>query len=147
MTSDASADNSDPSLESFLAASAADISGVAPPSMIYSVSGTRRSAALSGKLGEGEEYMEWSRRRMMECLDLIFAHGVRHIIMPVITPSQFREATPSYREHLWAWLDHGLSGPQALADYAARGWRVRLPFHDDLPRLSQAGARLARETA
>lgn len=147
MTSDDSADNPDQSLEAFLAASPADVAAVAPPSMIYSVSGTRRGAALAGKMKQGLEYMEWSRQRMMECLDLIFAHGVRHIIMPVITPSQFREATPSYREHLWAWLDHGLAGPQAVSDYAARDWRVRLPFYQALPRLSQAGERLAQETA
>lgn len=147
MTSEALADNPDLSLEAFLSAPLADVAAVAPASMIYSVSGTRRGAALAGEQGQGREYMEWSRQRMMECLDLIFAHGVQHVIMPVITPSQFKEATPSYREHLWAWLDHGLSGPQALADYAARGWRVRLPFYDALTRLRQAGARLARETA
>lgn len=147
MTSDASADNPDQSLEAFLAAPPADVAAVAPPTMIYSVSGTRRGAALAGKMNRGLEYMEWSRQRMMECLDLIFAHGVRHIIMPVITPSQFREATPSYREHLWAWLDHGLAGPQAVSDYAARDWRVRLPFYQALPRLSRAGERLAQETA
>jgi hypothetical protein len=115
--------------------------------MIYSVSGTRRSAALAGKYTRGEEYVRWSRERMMMCLDLIFSHGVEHIIMPVITPSQFNEATPSYREHLWQWLDGGLSGSEALAEYQARGWRVRIPFGDQLPRLQAASERVEAGTA
>lgn len=138
--------DSTPSLDKFLTAPSEDIADVAPASMIYSVSGTRRSAALAGKYTRGEEYVRWSRERMMVCLDLIFDHGVEHIIMPVITPSQFNEATPSYREHLWQWLDKGLSGSEALADYQERGWRVRIPFGDQLPRLQEASERVKRGT-
>lgn len=134
-------------LDAFLEASRADVARVAPRSMIYSVSGTRRSAALEGQLADGARYVQWSRERMMGCLELIFTHGVQHVIMPVITPSQFAEATPAYREHLWGWLDAGLAGEQALAEYARRGWRVRLPFYEALPPLRDAGARLARGTA
>lgn len=146
MTSRAAPDNSRPSLQAFLAAPAAEVAAVAPQSMIYSVSGTRRGAALAGKLDRGQEYVQWSRQRMLSCLDLIFGHGVRHVIMPVITPSQFMEATPAYREHLWDWLEDGLAGPQALAAYQARDWQVRIPLIQALPRLRQADARLAQQT-
>lgn len=124
-----------------------EVMAAAPASMVYSVSGTRRGAALAGKLGEGETYVQWSRGQMMACLDLIFGHGVQHVIMPVITPSQFSEATPAYREHLWTWLEDGMAGDVAIAGYVRRGWRVRLPFAQGLPRLAEAAGRLARETA
>lgn len=146
MTSRAAPDNSYLSLEAFLAAPLAEVSAAAPESMIYSVSGTRRGAALAGRPDRGQEYVQWSREQMMACLDLIFDHGVRHVIMPVITPSQFMEATPAYREHLWDWLDEGLAGADAVIDYQARGWQVRIPFADSLPRLRKAGSRLAQET-
>lgn len=131
----------------FLAASNEKVAKVAPQTMIYSVSGTRRGAALAGKDTQGEEYVRWSRERMMVCLDLIFGHGVQHVLMPVITPSQFNEATPQYREHLWQWLDEGLAGPEALAEYQERGWRVRIPFGQELPRLRRASSSVERTTA
>lgn len=133
-------------LEDFLHAPREEVARVAPVSMIYSVSGTRRGAALAGKLGDGGEYVRWSRAQMMDCLDIIFGSGVRHVIMPVLTPSQFMEATPAYREFLWEWLNEGLAGKEAMADYGRRGWQVRLPFAEALPRLQDAGRRLSRET-
>jgi hypothetical protein len=129
-------------LREFLDAPISDVVRVAPATMIYSVSGTRRRAALAGVPAQGYDYMEWSRQQMMACLDLIFHHGIKHILMPVITPSQFNEATPAYREHLWQWLDWGLAGPEALSDYKSRDWRVHLPFSKALPDLTAAGERL-----
>lgn len=136
-----------PSLKQFLSLPKEDVARVAPPSMIYSVSGTRRSAALAGKATPSDEYVRWSREQMLRCLDLIFDHGVQHIIMPVITPSQFNEATPTYREHLWRWLDEGLAGSDVMGDYQSRGWCVRIPFSEELERLHNAAQRLERETA
>jgi len=147
MTSDNSDNDFDLSLEAFLEAPVAEVASLAPASMIYSVSGTRRGAALAGKFNQGQEYVQWSRERMLVSLDLIFAHGVRHVIMPVITPSQFLEATPSYRENLWGWLENGLAGPEALAAYRRRGWRVRLPFAEQMPRLRETGAAIEQGTA
>jgi len=129
-------------LEAFLAAPVERVVKLAPATLIYSVSGTRRSAALAGVSASGHDYMHWSRQQMLACLDLIFRHGVQHILMPVITPSQFSEATPSYREHLWQWLDQGLAGSEALADYQRFGWRVHFPFGDKLTRLRQVSERL-----
>ena len=147
MTFGDSTENRDPSLREFLEAPLAEAATVAPTSMIYSVSGTRRSAALAGEQHQGKAYVQWSRERMMACLEVLFAHGVQHVIMPVITPSQFMEATPAYREHLWAWLEEGLAGPEALAEYARRGWRVRMPFWTALPQMHNAGERMEKETA
>ena len=131
----------------FLDAPDEAVAEVAPQTMIYSVSGTRRGAALAGKDTQGQEYVRWSRERMMVCLDLIFGHGVQHILMPVITPSQFNEATPQYREHLWRWLEEGLAGPEALSGYQERGWRVRIAFGQELLRLREASGSLERTTA
>ncbi|MGB0385194.1 MAG: hypothetical protein ACPGWR_10250 [Ardenticatenaceae bacterium] len=135
-----------PSLEEFLAAPVEEVAKIAPATMIYSPSGTRRAAVLTGVSGQGHDYASWSRKRMLECIDLIFRHGVRHIFMPPVAPSLFNEITSEYREHLWNWLDWGLAGAEALADYQRFGWRVRIPFGKNLPRLRAATARLEAAT-
>ena len=131
-----------PTFEEFLSLSNTEISAVAPKTIIYSVSGTRRSAELAGVSSGGDEYARWSREQMIRCLKLLVDHGIKHILMPVLTPSQFNEATPNYREHLWRWLDWGLAGDQALADYERLGWQVRIPFIEELPHLSHIQTRL-----
>jgi hypothetical protein len=51
-----------------------------------------------------------------------------------------------YRERVIAWADWGLAGPEALADYARFGWRVRLLGVDDLPQMRPAAERLITQT-
>ena len=62
---------------------------------------------------------------MIACFELFFRFGVRHIFNTLIRPNQFAEVG-RYRERLLDWLDWGVAGPEALADYARLGWRVRL---------------------
>lgn len=133
--------------QDFLAQPLKDLRTLAPVSVIYSVSGTRRSAALAGISPYGIDYIEWTYHQMMGCLKLLFKYGVNHIIKPVITPSQFKESTPEYRENLWKWLDYGLAGPQAIADYQQLKWRVRLPFGEQIPELIHVAQRLKESTS
>jgi hypothetical protein len=138
--------NSRPSLEEFLAAPLEGVAKVAPATMIYSASGTRRHAAFAGVPTQGDDYARWTREQMITSINLIFQHGVRHLFLIAVTPSQFNEMTDNYREHLWRWLDWGLAGPEALADYQRFGWRVRIVLNERLPRLHVAGARLEAMT-
>src|SRR5436309_1334957 len=114
-----------PSREEFRVAPLEEIARVAPATTIYVPAGTRRAAALAGVPAEGRAYARWSRERMIACLDLLFQHGVQHLFTLLITPSQMQEVGP-YREQMLAWTEWGIGGPEALADYARLGWRVRL---------------------
>jgi hypothetical protein len=136
-----------PQWEQFLAAPLAEIGEVAPETMIFAVGGTRRSAALAGISPESEEFARWSYRRMNDCFDLIFRHGVRHLFTFAIVASQLNEATTGYRERLLDYVAWGLAGPQAMADYHRLGWRVRLLGSEHLPALAPVAERLLAETA
>ena len=114
--------------------------------MIYTVSGTRRSAALAGLDPQSDAAIQWLRLGMLSCVELIFAHGVQHILMPLLTPSQFKETTVNYHEKLWKWVEDGLIGKQAVTDFQARGWQVRFLFADQSPRLQRMNASLAQAT-
>ena len=129
-----------PSLENFLTNQVSEIAKTAPTSMIYSVGGTRRRAALANI--PRESYADFTREQMVRTAHLIFQHGVQHLFMPVAMPEQFSEVTPNYREYLWHWTDQGTAGPEALADYERYKWRVRIVFNKYLPRLTSAETRL-----
>lgn len=117
--------NQAPSLTEFLAAPLAAIKPYAPISLMYAAAGTRRAAALAGLAPNNEEYVQWSRDRMMEVLQLMFAHHVQHIFTDPVTPGQFTEVD-AYRQHLVRWIAWGVAGDEALAEYDRLGWRVRL---------------------
>jgi hypothetical protein len=136
-----------PDLEQFLAAPLADITSLAPATMIFAVGGTRRSAALAGVSLESDDYVHWSYQRMISCFHLIFRHGVRNLFTFALISSQFNEVTVGYRERLLEWVAWGLAGPQALADYQRLGWRVRLLGSEHLPLLQPVAARLLTETS
>ena len=89
----------------------------------------------------------WTRQQMIACLDLIFTHGVRHIFTPVMTEYNFDETTAGYREQLVAWIDWGIAGPDALADYHRRGWQARLIGAEFIPELAATAQRLQEQTA
>ena len=135
-----------PSFKDYLAATRAEAARLAPVTMIYTVSGTRRSAALAGLDPQSDAAIQWLRLGMLSCVELIFAHGVQHILMPLLTPSQFKETTVNYHEKLWKWVEDGLIGKQAVTDFQARGWQVRFLFADQSPRLQRMNASLAQAT-
>lgn len=134
-----------PSLEDFLAAPIQRVAALAPATMIFAPGGTRRRAALAGISPRSEAYARWSREQMIACCALWFDHGVEHLFMNVLRPAQLAEVG-YYRERVLGWLEEGLAGSAALAEYVRRGWRVRLLGTENLPELQDAAARLRAAT-
>jgi hypothetical protein len=135
-----------PSWETFRALPLAAITPLAPATMIYQVAGTRRSAALAGVPEHGEAYAEWQKSRLITCLEVVARQGVRHVLMPLLTASQFSEVTADYHDKLWGWLEYGLTGDAMLAAFQQHNWRVRFLFADQRPALQRINARLAQAT-
>jgi hypothetical protein len=131
-----------PSLEQFLGAPDAEVSAVAPATVVLAVGGTRRAAVLAGFAPDDDGYTRWSHQRMIESVGLLFSHGVRHIFTIAAAPSQFAEVGP-YRERLVGWIAQGLGGPEALRLWGQLGWRVRIVGADTAPELAAADAALA----
>jgi hypothetical protein len=134
-----------PTLEGFLDAPLADIAAIAPPTVIISVNGTRRSAALEGLTPHTDEFVEWSRPQLLACMGLLFAHGVRHIIAPAIVSPNMVEFD-TYRQRFLHMVEQGLASPAMLESYARLGWRVRMTGTESFPELQPAAARLVRAT-
>jgi hypothetical protein len=125
----------------FRAAPAADLQPYVPAALVYAAAGTRRSAALAGLRAADDEYASWSRSQMINVLRMMYDHHVQHIFTIPATPGQFAEVGP-YRGNLVRWIDWGVAGDDALAEYAALGWRVRLVSFG-APELAAAERRLA----
>ncbi len=138
--------NSLPSLNDFLGASLAEIRPYAPDTFVYAASGTRRAAVLAGVPTAGDEFPKWSKRGLFQSIDLIFQHGVKHLIMPMLVPSQFRETTEGYQEHLWRWYVEGLTGPDSLDHYQRKDWRVRFALGEFIPQIQDAAECLKANT-
>src|SRR5687768_2329609 len=83
-----------PSLAEFLAAPLDDVRKVAPATMILGAGGTRRRAVLAGFSTESEEYARWTRQQMMSCYQMIFQHGIQHLVAIVLVSSHNDETTP-----------------------------------------------------
>ncbi len=129
-------------LEEFLLAPDEHFQENAPATLIYAAAGTRRAAALAGVATSGQAYADWTQQELFRVINLIFRHGVRHLVMPMLGPSQFEESTPEYHKHLWGWFIEGLSGDRALEYYQRVGWRVRIACSQFVPELKAAGQRL-----
>ncbi|MFT5193424.1 MAG: hypothetical protein ACI9EW_000979 [Cellvibrionaceae bacterium] len=134
---------SNPTFQEFSSLLNSEVASNVPETVIYSVSGTRRSAVLAGISPNGDEYAAWSRQEMIRCLKIIFEHGVKNVVMPILTPSQFNETTDNYREHLWRWIDWGLVSDKALLEFSNLGWYVNIPFSEFVPELTNARERLS----
>ena len=90
---------------------------VAPDTIIYAPSGTRRHAILNGVADSGWDYAEWSRVQLFNCFELLFQYGIRHIILPLMSADLLKEATPNYTEYVWDWVKWGIGSEVSLADY------------------------------
>lgn len=134
-----------PSLETFLAAPSEVVAQTAPAAMVYAPGGTRRQAAFNGLSPWSDNYFRWARQATIGCFDLIFQTGVRHLFSPTLTPGNFAEVNV-YRDKLLQWVEWGVAGPDALEDYARRGWRVRLIGSEHVPELQEVAARLIAAT-
>ncbi|WP_434390429.1 hypothetical protein [Melittangium boletus] len=135
-----------PTLDAFLAAPIEEVRRVAPPSLVWVVEGTRRSAALAGIDTRGDAYARWTLSRMNDCVGLFFDHGVRHLFAPLLSPSQFAEVTPRYREHLVDWVALLVRDPALLAPYQRHGWRLRLLGAESMPALRPLAEAFAAAT-
>lgn len=99
-----------------------------PKTILYFAGGTRRRAVLS-KIAEND-YMDWQRRQFLQSVELVFSYGVENIILSLLTPNNFSEKTPNYREHLWQWVLDGLAGKESVSYYQQKQWRVRLLYSE-----------------
>jgi len=113
------------SFTEFVTAPYADIATVAPETMVYAASGTRRSAVLAGVDVDSSDYFHWAHVQMLEAFGLIFRHGVRNLFTVVATPGQFQESG-AYRDQLVEWIRWGTTGSNAQRIYQQQGWQVRL---------------------
>lgn len=133
-------------LEQFLETPCEQMHEVAPATLVWVVEGTRRSAALAGIDVRSDEYASWSLRRMNECVEMFFRHGVRHVVTPMLSPSQFAEITPRYRERLFDWLTLLARDPEVLGPYLRNGWRLRVLGAESLPELRPLAEELVAAT-
>jgi hypothetical protein len=140
------ASSAPPTLEQFLEAPTERVREVAPATLVWIVEGTRRSAALSGIDVRTDEYPRWTLLRMNEGAQMFFQSGVRHVFTTVLTPSQFAEATPRYRERLLDWLGLLARDPDVLAPYVRNGYRLRLLGSASLPEIRPIAEALAAAT-
>lgn len=138
---------SQPTLAEFLAAPLSEVRKVAPKSMILGAGGTRRRAILQGLSTQGDDYADWTRRQMMACYELIFAHGVQHLVTTLSVSSHQDEVTPGYYEKMIGWTRWAVVGDEAVASYARLGWRVRLIGLESWPELLPVADRLRQVTA
>jgi hypothetical protein len=115
--------------------------------MILGTGGTRRRAVLEGFAPHSDTYSQWTREQMIRCLDLIFQHGVQHLIAAMLVSSHEREVTAGYRDRLMEWTAWGIAGPETLSDYQRLGWRVRLLGCESWPDLVPLAEQLRAATA
>ena len=132
-------------LTEFLNAPIATVQQVAPTTMIYTPGGTRRAGVLAGLEPWSQEFVSWARAEMLRACEVIFAHGVGNLVLPALVPTNFQEVN-RYRDQLSEWVTWGLSGPETMALYAAKGWRVRLLCDERIPELLPVAARLKQST-
>lgn len=135
-----------PTWETFRDAPDEQIAAVAPQTAVFSAGGTRRAAALAGIAANRDDYAVWAREQNLRTFDLLFRHGVQHIIAAAITQNQLNETTPIYRERLLQWTAWGMSGSEALTDYKRLGWKVRLLGTEYLPDLQDCADQLQTST-
>ncbi len=142
-----SAASSQPSLAEFLAAPLETVRKIAPTTMLLGTGGTRRRAVLAGLSTHGEDYALWTRQQMMACYELIFEHGVQHLVATMLVSSHNEETTPGYRDKIVGWTAWATVGTEALEAYARLGWRVRLIGEESWPELAPVAAQLREATA
>lgn len=131
-----------PTLEEFLAAPHAEIARIAPSTVVYAASGTRRQAALAGINPQSDAYARWSHTLALDAVQMTFDHGVRHVFTLLAGPGQFHEVG-AYRARLLDWIEWGIASDETMAAFRQRGWSARLLCDDSIPQLVRARQRLA----
>lgn len=109
---------------------------LAPETVVYAASGTRRRAVLEGISLDGDDYASWTHAQMINSCDIIFDHGTQNVITILVTPSQFEEGG-SYSERLIDWIQWGLTDKYTLHEFNLREWNVRIIANQSLQRLQE----------
>ena len=120
--------------EEFLEWPLVKVRPLAPETVIYAASGTRRSAVLAGISLEDDTYAQWTHAQMINSCDIIFDHGTRNVITVLATPSQFAEGG-SYGERLMGWIQWGLTSQSTLREFSSHDWNIRVIADQSLPQL------------
>jgi len=134
-----------PTLEEFLAAPVEEVAQVAPITMIYAPGGTRRQAAFEEIEAWSDDFIGWVRENLFKSSELIFRYGVKHLVLPFITPGNLQEVN-RYRGVLLERAKWAVSGVESQVDYRRLGWRVRLLGSESLPELKMAAEYLIENT-
>jgi hypothetical protein len=134
-----------PTVEHFLQAPIEEVARVAPATIILSLGGTRRGAILAGVTPHSDSYAVWIRETMFACLDLLFCHGVQHIVVTAVVPANLVEFA-TFRTRFLSWVEQGMVGPEAMDAYAQHGWQVRLIGTACPPELRPSAERLRMNT-
>lgn len=131
-----------PDRDSFVSGPRSAVCAVAPATVIYTPGGTRRAAARAGIDPSSEGYPEITRRQMLGALGTLFSCGVSHAFTGMLRAHRHQSEDTWYREHMYQWLADGLASDDALADFRALGWRVRMVGGASIPELAAIAARL-----
>lgn len=113
------------SLPEFLTLPIDTVRSISPSTMILTTGGTRRSAVMHGVSSRGSEYARWTLSRMIECFEMIFSHGVDHLITTALAATNFREQTPGFRDKIVEWTLATIAGTDMFNVYKDNNWRVR----------------------
>lgn len=135
-----------PLLEDFLASPIESVREIAPQTLIYAPGGTRRSAALAGIEPWSREYVRWAHASSLEAFDLIFRHGVRHLISTAVSPGNAEESN-RHSDKLYEMADWVLASEESIAQYAQKGWRVRILGGGNVAELEVTAKRLCEQTS
>jgi len=138
--------NNWPTLAEFLHAPIEAVRKVAPPTMIYTPGGTRRAGVLAGIEPWSPEFVQWARLQMLNCCNVIFAHGVKNLILPALVPTNFQEVNDRH-DQLTNWVTWAIAGSETMQHYTEQGWRVRLICDERVPQLFPVVEQLRNQTA
>jgi len=130
--------------EQFCRLSPVEIENFIPNSMIYAAGGTRRAARLVG-IRDQDEYARWSSGQLVESFGIFAKYGLKHIVTHAITPPQWQEITPEYREKLVEWVGGILTSHETVDEYRKKGWRYCLLGADSIPELKPAADTLEQQ--
>lgn len=130
-----------PSLAEFLTAPIEEVAKVAPLTMIYGAGGTRRRAVFEGVEPWSDEFVIWARKHIFRCIHLIFQHGIRNLIVNVLTSDNFREVN-RYQDRLIERAKWVVAGNESIHDYQHWSWKVRFLGTENLPELKATASSL-----
>jgi hypothetical protein len=80
-----------PTLEEFMSLPIDEVAKIAPPSVCFAPSGTRRAAAMLGIDPRSDQYVKWASSEELRCIDLLFQYGVKNVFAPIIVANNLTQ--------------------------------------------------------